>query len=47
MSIETARNETPSDVETKIPDEAVNVLGQATKALKTLARRQSGKHNPD
>jgi hypothetical protein len=47
MTVETARNETPPDVETKIPDEAVNVLEQATRALKTLARRQSDRRIPN
>jgi hypothetical protein len=34
--------EPPIELEAKIPEEASNVLLQATQALKTLARRQSG-----
>jgi hypothetical protein len=47
MTIETTRAEPPLDLEGKVPDEAVNVLGQATKALKKLAKRQNDRPAAD
>lgn len=45
--IETTRTDPPADLESKVPDEASNVLIQATKALRGLVKKQNDRPSPD